>query len=105
MSDVQVTQNQINVTPETSTTTINTTPVEVTVQSQAQPTVTVEESSTTLEIIQPETDLSVALAPGPQGPQGPAGADGSLGSITDLSMTGNLTVEGKIKTKLDGGSF
>ena len=105
MPDVNVTQNQVNVTPDTSTLSITTSPVEVSVQQPATPSVTVDASETSVEVTQPTAEVVVALATGPQGPQGPAGADGSLGSITDLSMTGNLTVEGSVKTKLDGGSF
>ena len=65
MPDVNVTQNQVNVTPDTSTLSITTSPVEVTVQQSATP--------------------SVALATGPQGPQGVAGSGGGVSSYNDLS--------------------
>ena len=85
MPDVNVTQNQVNVTPDTSTLSITTSPVEVTVQQSATPSVAVDTSKNIVEVTQPTAEVVVALATGPQGPQGVAGSGGGVSSYNDLS--------------------
>ena len=82
MPDVNVTQNQVNVTPDISTLSITTSPVEVSVQQPATPSVTVDASQTSVEVTQPTAELVVALA---TGPPGPAGAGGGVTSYSELS--------------------
>ena len=139
MPDVNVTQNQVNVTPDTSTLSITTSPVEVSVQQPATPSVTVDTSNINVDVTQPTAEVVIALAPGPQGPQGVPGSGGGVTSYSELSdipsgiisgaaqlpaglissslqdlgnitgsnilASGDVKVEGTIKTKLDGGSF
>ena len=84
MPDVNVTQNQVNVTPDTSTLSITTSPVEVTVQQSATPSVDVDTSKNIVEVTQPTAEVVVALATGPQGPAGSGGGVTSYSELSDI---------------------
>ena len=86
MPDVNVTQNQVNVTPDISTLSITTSPVEVSVQPPATPSVTVDASQTSVEVTQPTAEVVVALATGPQGPAGSGGGVTSYSELSDIPV-------------------
>ena len=86
MPDVNVTQNQVNVTPDTSTLSITTSPVEVTVQQSATPSVAVDTSKNIVEVTQPTAEVVVALATGPQGPAGSGGGVTSYSELSDIPV-------------------
>ena len=105
MPDVNVTQNQITVTPDTSTLSLTTSPVEVVVQKSATAAVVVSSPVSSLEIQQPTAEIFIAQALGPQGPAGTVINNSGMTVDGSLIVNNNLNLEGSLKTKLDGGKF